>query len=118
MQTLKRTAKGDDKLPSEKRVYLYIEASADTTTAKYPTGKFFYSKEWNVGRTLDAAAKALQVANVNNRSEGEEEKLRVFHVEAGRLLEFKEKLGDVCKDGNTLVLLRGVGPGVPNLIEA
>ena len=118
MNTLKRTAKGDDKTPPEKRVYLYVEASADTTTAKYPSGKFFYSKEWSMGRVLDAAAKVLQVANVNNRVEGEEEKLRVFHVEGGRLLEFKEKVGDVLKDGNTIVLLRGVGPGVPDLIQA
>lgn len=118
MNTLKRTAKGDDKIPAEKRVYLYVEASADTTTAKFPTGKFFYSREWSVGRVLDAAAKALQVANVNNKVETEEERLRVFHVEGGRLLEFKEKVGDTLKDGNTIVLLRGVGPAVPDLIEA
>ncbi|KAF2098487.1 AN1-type zinc finger protein 1 [Rhizodiscina lignyota] len=118
MNALKRSAKGDDKIPPEKRVYLHVEASADTTTAKYPTGKFFYSKEWSIGRVLDAAAKALQVANVNNRVEGEDERLRVFHVEAGRLLEFKEKVGDALKDGNTIVLLRGVGPAVPDLIEA
>lgn len=95
-----------------------MEASADTTKAKYPTGDFFYNKEWSVGRVLDAAAKALQVENVNNRGGGEVERLRVFHVEAGRLLEFSEKLGTACQSGNTIVLLRGVGPPIPDLIEA
>lgn len=115
---LKQTARGEGSIPPEKRIYLHVEASADTTKAKHPTGKFFYNKEWSVGRVLDAAAKALQVENVNNRGGGEEEKLRVFHVEAGRLLEFSEKIGTVCQTGNTIVLLRGVGPPVPDLIEA
>ena len=107
--TLKRTAKGDDKVPIEKRVYLHVEASSDTVTSKIPKGAFFYSVEFSVGRVLDLAAKSLQVSNVNNRSESEEDKLRVFHVEGGRLLEFGEKLGKVVQTGNTIVLLRGVG---------
>ena len=65
---------------------------------------------------LDEAAKGLQIQNVNNRGGGEEEKLRVFHVEGGRLLEFGEKIGEGVVSGNTLVLLRGVGPAVPDLI--
>jgi AN1-type zinc finger protein 1 len=118
INSLKTAAKGDTKVPPEKRVYLHVEASADTTKAKFPTGKFFYSQEWSVGRVLDAAAKALQVENVNNRGGAEAEKLRVFHVEGGRLLEFSEKLGDGAKTGNTIVLLRGVGPAIPDLIDA
>ncbi|KAI9662955.1 MAG: hypothetical protein M1821_008002 [Bathelium mastoideum] len=114
---LKKTAKGDGKVPADRRVYLHVEASADTTIAKHPSGDFFYDKAWSVGRVLDVAAKALQVQNMNNRIEGEEERLRVFHVEAGRLLEFGEKMGDVCQNGNTIVLLRGVGPPVPDLIQ-
>ncbi|KAF2275730.1 uncharacterized protein EI97DRAFT_434140 [Westerdykella ornata] len=117
LNLLKRTAKGDASIPQEKRVYLYVEASADTTKAKYPTGKFFYNKEWTVGRVLDMAAKALQVENVNNRGGGEEEKLRVFHVEGGRLLKFSEKIGEPCANGNMIVLLRGVGSGEPDLID-
>jgi AN1-type zinc finger protein 1 len=118
LNKLKASAKGDDKIPQESRVYLYVEASADTTKAKYPSGKFFYNKDWTVGRILDMAAKALQVENLNNRGGGEEERLRVFHVEAGRLLEFSEKVGQSCQTGNTIVLLRGVGPPIPDLIEA
>lgn len=109
VNNLKKTAKGDQKIPPEKRIYLFVEASSDTLTAKIPKGSFFYSVDHSVGRTLDSAAASLQVSNLNNRSESEEDKLRVFHVEGGRLLSFSEKLGATCQTGNTLVLLRGVG---------
>lgn len=114
---LKKTAKGDEKLAADKRVYLYVEAEAATTTAKLPKGKFYYSKDWVIGRVLDAAAKSLQIENINNQSNKEEDKLRVFHVEGGRVLEFSEKVGTALNSGNTIVLLRGVGPSTPDLIE-
>lgn len=118
VNSLKKTAKGDDKLAPEKRVYMYVEAEAATTTSKFPEGAFFYSKDWVIGRVLDAAAKSLQVQNINNQSTDEKSKLRVFHVEGGRLLEFNEKVGDALVSGNRIVLLRGVGPAVPDLIQA
>lgn len=114
--TLKKTAKGDEKLPAEKRVYIYVEAEAETTKSKLPKGAFFYSKDWVIGRVLDAAAKSLMVENVNNQGMEEKDKLRVFHVEGGRLLEFGEKVSTALVSGNTIVLLRGVGPAVPDLI--
>jgi hypothetical protein len=117
LNALKRAAKGEGSVPTDKRIYLHVEASADTTKAKFPTGKFFYNKDWTVGRVLDMAAKALQVQNVNNHGGGEEEKLRVFHVEGGRLLKFSEKIGEPCVSGNMIVLLRGVGSGEPDLID-
>lgn len=110
LNTLKKTAKGDDKLPAEKRVYLHVEAEAASTTAKLPQAPLFFSADWSVGRMLDDAARRLQVANVNNRVETEEMRLRVYHVEGGRLLEFAEKVGAALVSGNTVVLLRGVGP--------
>ncbi|KAK2004357.1 AN1-like zinc finger protein [Colletotrichum falcatum] len=116
VNNLKKTAKGDEKLPQEKRVYLYVEAEAETAKAKFPKGEFFFSKDWVVGRVLDEAARRLQVENLNNRSSDERDKLRVFHVEGGRLLEFNEKVGASLVSGNTVVLLRGVGPP-PNLME-
>ncbi|KAI4110540.1 MAG: hypothetical protein LQ339_001406 [Xanthoria mediterranea] len=110
LNQLKRTAKGDEKVPLEKRLYLHVEAEANTTTSKLPKGAFWYNRAWSVGRLLDDAARGLQVQNVNNRGGGEEERLRVFHVEGGRLLDFGEKAEDVLAQGNTIVLLRGVGP--------
>ncbi|SPQ25455.1 22ed6f27-941b-465f-a39e-a9cf2e56a3c6 [Thermothielavioides terrestris] len=94
VNTLKKTAKGDAKIAPEKRVYLYVEAEAATAKAKIPKGEFFYSKDWVVGKMLDAAARSLQVQNVNNQSNSEADRLR---------------------SGNTVVLLRGVGPP-PDLI--
>lgn len=110
LNQLKKSAKGDEKVPLDKRIYLHVEAEANTTTSKLPKGAFWYNKTWSVGRLLDDAARGLQVQNVNNRGGGEEDRLRVFHVEGGRLLEFSEKAEDVLGQGNTIVLLRGVGP--------
>ncbi|KMU91384.1 Zfand1 protein [Coccidioides immitis H538.4] len=119
LNALKRSAKGDSNLDASKRFYLHVEASADTTKSKFPSGDFYFDSSWSVGRVLDDAAKRFQVQNVNNRVEGEDERLRVFHVEGGRLLDFSEKIGN-CKvaQGDTIVLLRGVGPPIPDLIEA
>ncbi|KAI5286219.1 hypothetical protein KEM55_000372, partial [Ascosphaera atra] len=115
---LKRTATGDNKVPAANRLYLHVEASADTAAAKYPKGAFFFDKSWSVGKVLDHAAKKLQVLNLNNRVDGEEKRLRVFHVEGGQLLEFAEKIGGgKVAQGDTIVLLRGVGPPVPDLIQ-
>lgn len=116
VNNLKKTAKGDDKLPAEKRIYVYVEAEAETARAKFPKGEFFYSKDWVIGRVLDAAARSLQVQNINNQSTDEKDKLRVFHVEAGKVLDYKEKVGDVLTSGNTIVLLRGIG-APPDLIQ-
>ncbi|MCJ1483150.1 hypothetical protein MMC06_003316 [Schaereria dolodes] len=116
LNQLKKTAKGDAKIDPGMRIYLHVEAEASTTKSKFPKGEFWYNRDWSVGRVLDEAAKGLQVQNVNNRGGGEEEKLRVFHVDGGRLLEFGEKLSQAVVNGNTVVLLRGVGPPVPDLI--
>ncbi|TGZ82582.1 hypothetical protein EX30DRAFT_191621 [Ascodesmis nigricans] len=105
---MKREAKGDEKVPMEKRVYLYTEAEAKTTTAKIPRGVFWYSKDWSVGRVLDVGARQLQIANVNNQGDDEEKRLRIFHVESGRVLSFGEKIGDCALNGNTIVMLRGL----------
>ena len=113
--TLKATAKGDTKIAPEKRVYVHVEAAADSVTAKIPRGAFFYAADYSVGRVLDLAAKSLQVSNINNRSDSEEDKLRFFHIEGGRLLEFGEKFGQAVHTGNTIVLLRGVGASMAEI---
>ena len=113
VNALKRTAKGDSKIPQEARIYVHLEAVAEgegIVGAKVPRADAFYSRDWSVGKVLDAAARALAVTNVNNQGGGEEKKLRVFHVDGGKLLAFSEKLSQCgVKNGDTLVLLRGVG---------
>lgn len=110
LNTLKKTAKGDEKVPMEKRIYVHVEAEAASTTSKLPRAELYFNNEWSVGRMLDDAARRLQVANHNNMAQSEEERLRVYHVEGGRLMEFSEKLNGGLVNGNTVVLLRGVGP--------
>jgi len=105
---LKKNAKGDAKIATDKRIYLHVEAEAKTTSAKQPRGDYFYSKDWSVGKVMDMAAKSLQIPNLNNQTPSDENRLRVFHIEGGRLLTFGEKIGDSLATGNTIVLLRGL----------
>ncbi|KAJ1331787.1 AN1-type zinc finger protein 1 [Microdochium nivale] len=116
LEEVKQNPMGDGKTPKEKRIYLWVEAEAQTTVAKIPRGNFYFSQDWVVGRMLDEAAKKLQIQNINNKSTNEQDRLRVFHVETGEMLEFNEKLTQRLQTGNTVVLLRGIGQP-PNLIE-
>ncbi|RAH71970.1 AN1-type zinc finger protein [Aspergillus aculeatinus CBS 121060] len=120
VNALKRTAKGDAAVPAERRVYLSVEAAAAPTRgsaaagagaagAAGASGAFWFDGKWKVGRVLDDAARRLGVENVNNRVAGEEERLRVFHVDGGVFLEFGDTLGEKVVAGDTLVLLRGAG---------
>ena len=135
LNELTRKAKGEAKIPTEKRIYLHVEAEpAPTTSGPSPKGTaggnlsasgsgphrpsvkaeaLFFDAQWSVGRLLDVAARHMQVNNINNRGGTELDRLRIFHVEGGRLLDFGEKVGDVLASGNTVVLLRGVGPPPP-----
>ncbi|GAO14490.1 uncharacterized protein UV8b_04283 [Ustilaginoidea virens] len=115
-QKLKKTARGDKRIAEDKRLYLFVEAEAETAQAKFPKGEFFFSQDWVVGRLLDQAASGLQVQNINNKSSDDKDKLRVFHVEGGRILDYGEKAGSALQSGNTIILLRGVGPPA-DLIE-
>jgi predicted nucleic acid binding AN1-type Zn finger protein len=110
LNQMKRTAKGDASVPVDRRIYLHVVGTSDrpTTNNEPPMGDFFYDARWKVGRVLDDAARKLRIENVNNRGGGEEARLRVFHVEAGKFLEFADAIGDVTS-GHTIVLLRGAG---------
>ncbi|KAJ5207085.1 Zinc finger AN1-type [Penicillium cf. griseofulvum] len=107
---LKRSAKGDASIPVDKRLYLHTVGTAETQAAEPPAGDFFFDSRWKVGRVLDDAAKKLRVQNLNNRVDGEDSRLRVFHVESGNFLEFSEAIGaGKVNQGDTIVLLRGAG---------
>ncbi|KAK4864258.1 hypothetical protein LT330_010051 [Penicillium expansum] len=107
---LKRSAKGDASVPADKRLYLHTVGTAETQAAEPPAGDFFFDSRWKVGRVLDDAAKKLRVQNLNNRVNGEDSRLRIFHVESGDFLEFSETIGaGKVKQGDTIVLLRGAG---------
>lgn len=111
LNELKRTAKGDASIPTERRLHLHVVGCTDNPNARDPpSGNFFFDARWKVGRVLDDAARRLKVENVNNRRDDEGARLRVFHVEAGRFLEFAEVIGETgVMPGHTIVLLRGAG---------
>ncbi|PFH60043.1 hypothetical protein XA68_11527 [Ophiocordyceps unilateralis] len=113
---LRRNAKGRADVPEDMRVYLHVEAEPNPGKEQLLKGDFFYRKDWVVGRVLDEAAKSLQITNINNRTTDERQRLRVFHIEGGRMLDFSEKIGTATETGNTIALLRGVGPS-PALME-
>lgn len=96
---LKQGAKGEAKIPTEKRLYVQILGVSDaapSTPAKWPIAKVFYTGDWTAGRVLDLAAKELKIANNNNRSVDEDQKLKVFHVdlsgEKGKVLDTGKSL--------------------------
>lgn len=109
VNAMKRTAKGDAGVPADKRLYLHVVGTADTQAAEPPAGDFYYDSRWKIGRVLDDAARKLRVENLNNRSGGEEARLRFFHVDSGEFLEFADVVGAKAKSGDTIVLLRGAG---------
>ncbi|PYH97449.1 hypothetical protein BO71DRAFT_373226 [Aspergillus ellipticus CBS 707.79] len=110
VNAMKRTAKGEAGVPVERRVYLAVVGTSETTNlADPPRGEFWFDGRWKVGRLLDDAARRLQVENMNNRGGGEEARLRVFHVESGEFLEFSDVVAEKLKSGDTVVLLRGAG---------
>ena len=110
LNTMKRSAKGDAGVPADRRLYLHTVGTADSQAAEPPSGDFYFDSRWKVGRVLDDAAKRLRVENLNNRSGGEEARLRIFHVESGDFLDFSDSIGaGKVKQGDTIVLLRGAG---------
>ncbi|KAL1996349.1 hypothetical protein VTN49DRAFT_114 [Thermomyces lanuginosus] len=111
LNQLKREAKGDPSIPPDKRIYLHVVGTTNsgTTADKPPEGKLYFDTRWKVGRVLDDAARRLRVENLNNRVDGEAQRLRLFHVESGRFLEFSETIADGVANGNTIVMLRGAG---------
>ncbi|KAL4803948.1 hypothetical protein BDV18DRAFT_33627 [Aspergillus unguis] len=108
VNALKKSAKGDASVPADKRVYLHVVGTSETQGVDPPNGDFWFDSRWKIGRVLDNAAKRLMVENMNHQV-GEEERLRVFHVESGEFLEFSAVTGEKTKSGDTVVLLRGAG---------
>ncbi|KAL4965342.1 AN1-type zinc finger protein [Aspergillus stella-maris] len=109
VNAIKKSAKGDQSVPADKRVYLHVVGTSETQGVDPPNGDFWFDSRWKIGRVLDDAAKRLGVENMNNRA-GEEARLRVFHVESGEFLEFSDAVGGgKIKTGDTVVLLRGAG---------
>ena len=108
---LKKAAVGDEKLAETARVYVYAEASplslADLRCS--PVRKeCYFAKTASNGRVLDQVGRLLGEKNVNNQTENQDDRLRLFHVESGILLESSRQFGEIVKNGDTVVLIRGL----------
>ena len=68
MAKMKREAKGDEKVASEKRIYLFVEAEARTTTAKIPRGTFWYSKVCPCTRSAPRGGRILMAEGGADRN--------------------------------------------------
>ncbi|PHH75822.1 hypothetical protein CDD80_2041 [Ophiocordyceps camponoti-rufipedis] len=113
---MKKNAKGRGDIPENLRIYLHVEAEPNPGHEQLLKGDFFFRNDSVVGKVLDEAAKGLQITNINNQTTDERQRLRVFYIEGGRMLDFSEQVGKATKTGDTIALLRGVGPS-PALME-
>ncbi|ODV93304.1 hypothetical protein PACTADRAFT_51913 [Pachysolen tannophilus NRRL Y-2460] len=126
--TLKSTAKGDQKIPTTERIYIYVQYVPSSTTS-YPDTKqrepekleklpIFVSRAWPIGRLLDYASFYLKIKNENNKTNDPERKLTIFREP--RQQEIKNSITDPqfipangrvhneVKDCDTLYLVRGL----------
>lgn len=103
---LKRTARGDAAIPSERRVYLSLSLGGTTrSSAGVP---FFVDEQWSVGRALDAVAVKLGTVNENARTRDESRRLHL--LSGGLVLEPSQVIGKRVRDGDEVVLFRGTRP--------
>ena len=108
---LKKAAVGDGKLAEPSRVYVYAEAPPSSLADLQcsPLRKeCYFAKTTSNGRVLDQVGRLLGEKNVNNQTENQDDRLRLFHVESGFLLESSRQFGEFVKNGDTVVLIRGL----------
>lgn len=111
---LKKTAKGDPKIPVVNRVYVFcFSVEAQDENVKH---ELFINKVWPVGRALDYIASQLAVRNVNNHVQSsDKERLFLYCDKNGTPsnLDTASRIANIIKDGDTLYLVRG--EDVPNV---
>lgn len=108
---LKRTAKGDGKIPAQNRIYLYASAVEDGGSPQENV-PVFVNKMWPVGRVLDAVAAQLGMKNVNVRADTTAaEKLFIYKQSGVRdtvqQLETGKRAVDTLKDLDYVYIIRG-----------
>lgn len=83
LMKLKGKALGDNKIPTNDRVYFSIHPPIKDNCA-IPAVPLFTSKTWTVGRSIDLFAVRLKIENRNDKSSSP--KLRLFKLEDGEHL--------------------------------
>ena len=78
LNKLKRSAKGDSRIPINDRIYVWINYNSDDDTKfELKQGQFF-SKRWPIGKMLDSSAELSKIKNVNNKEVDKSLKLAMF----------------------------------------
>ncbi|KAK9369211.1 hypothetical protein V1509DRAFT_621478 [Lipomyces kononenkoae] len=105
---LKLNAKGDAQVQQAHRVYVFVESDIPGSSHNSRV-EMYFGRDYVIGRVLDKAAQQLQISNQNNSKSDDKDRLRIYHVEGGRVLEFGVKL-EACnvKDGDTLAVVKGL----------
>jgi hypothetical protein len=102
-QRVKLRAKGDDKVPVEKRFFL--ETTVKVGKAPLEPIPLFVSREWTIGRVVDFIATRAKVPNNNNKPG--RPKLVLLHCRSGAILPFDIPLALLepeVVDGDKVVL--------------
>lgn len=116
LSTLKKTAKGDSKIPVQNRIYIYCQVilGEDETSDTLGLTKvpLYINKIWPVGRALDYLSQQLHVTNVNGKvdtTKGEKLFLYKYDEKLNEYvgIETSGRVNVLVKDLDTLYLVRG-----------
>lgn len=109
LMKMKKTAKGEVKIPPNNRVYIwcyYIECS-DSNPTKHD---IYINKNWPVGKALDSIAQILCVKNLNSQHNVISDERLFLYINCDKsvvLLETSQRVNDTVRNGDILFLVRG-----------
>lgn len=117
IQLLRKSAKGDGKIPMADRVYvwcLFVDANEEEDDKLFKidleSGKrgVFLNKNWPMGRALDVISDELKIKNNNNKTNEINERLNIFKLdgEVPVLVGTSQRVKET-KNGDVLYLVRG-----------
>lgn len=109
LMKLKSKALGDNKVPTNSRVYFAVHPPVLGNDCNYKPQPLFASTSWTVGKSIDVFSKRMRVENKNN--EVNEPKLRLFKVSDGSIISLRTDIrmeelinSGVLLDGDSLIL--------------
>ncbi|KAG0673678.1 hypothetical protein C6P40_003346 [Pichia californica] len=78
MNKLKRSAKGDNRININDRIYVWIFYTTDDDLSFNTKTAQFFSKKWPIGKMLDSSAEISKIKNLNNKDVDNSLKLAMF----------------------------------------
>lgn len=120
---LRKGAKGDMKITSNNRIYLWcLYVNPQNTLSDSEESELFekinierdrhplfVSRAWPVGRALDSIADHLSIRNLNNSTRDSKERLYMFQLngESPNMINTSERCEKAFKNGDVVYLVRG-----------